>query len=176
MNDLPAVAHGKCMQSPAGSRCHGCRCHTVAGATLAWDEEDLSPVIHRLMTILIVMFWLAAMSWLVARDVWPAWTAQTPPLIKILDHLLEEDNRSQSGIFDLHGRAGTIWTIYKPEEQRIVREDIIRIDRFALPIAPLTLTVESVFTADGVLDEFTLRMSRKGVNMKLHGERFHADF
>ena len=148
----------------------------VAGAALAWEQDNVSPMIHKLMTVLIVMFWLGAMSWLVARDVWPAWTAQTPPLIKIADYLLQENNRAQSGIFDLHGRAGTIWTVYKPEEQRLVREDLIRIDRFALPIAPLTLTVESVFTADGVLDEFTARITRRGVNMTLHGERFHADF
>lgn len=134
-------------------------------------------MIHRLMTILIVMFWLGAMSWLVARDVWPAWTAQTPPLVKIADHLQEEDNRQQSGIFDAGGRAGTIWTIYKPEKERIVREDLIRIDRFALPGAPLGLIVESVFTAEGVLDEFTLRIAKRGVKIvTLHGERFHADF
>lgn len=134
-------------------------------------------MIHRLTTILIVVFWLAAMSWLIARDVWPAWTAQTPPLIKITDRLQKEGNRSQSGIFDRHGRAGTIWTIYKPEPQRLVREDIVRIDRFALPIAPLTLAAESVFTADGLLDEFTVRIVRRSVEIvTLHGERFHADF
>jgi hypothetical protein len=116
------------------------------------------------------------MSWLVVRDVWPAWTAQTPPVLNISDRMGKEGLRDQSGVFDQRGRVGTIWTVHRSAEKRIIREDIVRIDRFALPIAPLTLTIESVFTAEGMLDEFTVRIPRKGVDMKLHGERFHADF
>lgn len=128
------------------------------------------------MTVVIVVFWLAAMSWLVARDLWPAWTAQSPPLLKISDRIEKEGHRGQSGLYDRLGRVGTIWTVYRPGENRVVREDIVRIDRFSLPIAPLALTVNSVFTADGLLDEFTVRIVKDRLNMRLHGERFHADF
>ncbi len=126
--------------------------------------------------LLIVPLWLAAMSWLVAHDIWPGLTAQDPPALKVTDWLRNEGSRSQLTITNEHGRLGTIWTIYRVEGKTIRRDDVVWIERFPLDIAPLRIIGESLFTAEGVLDEFTLRLDNPDTAMRLHGERFHADF
>ncbi len=56
------------------------------------------------------------------------------------------------------------------------RNDFVLIERFSLPIAPLTIGATSAFTAEGLLDEFTVRLTNDAAQLELHGERFHADF
>jgi hypothetical protein len=155
-------------------------------------------VITKLLGILIVCFWVASMSWLVARDVWPALSAQEVPVIKATRWLESEGRKSQAGIFDGADRIGTIWTTYIIDEapapreggvgetpgspqsatgaESIIREDIVILERFALPITPLMVSAYSTFNPEGELDEFTLNIKARDTRMKLHGERFHTDF
>jgi len=126
--------------------------------------------------LLIVPLWLAAMSWLVAHDVWPAWTAQDPPRVQATDWLKGEGNRAQFTILYDNTLIGTIWTDYIVGDASVQREDIIWIERFPINIAPLRVTVESTFTEDGFLDELDVRLVNRDAGILLHGERFHADF
>jgi hypothetical protein len=45
-----------------------------------------------------------------------------------------------------------------------------------MDIFPLRMNVSSVFTAEGVLDEFTASVDNERGSLRLHGERFPADF
>lgn len=124
----------------------------------------------------VVPLWLAAMGWLVAHDVWPALTAQEPPLLQPTDWLREEGRQAQFTLYHDEIEIGTIWTEYTVGQTSVQRTDVIWIQQFPLPIAPLRLLVTSVFTPDGLFDEFTVALARRGTNLNLHGERFHADF
>ena len=120
--------------------------------------------------------WLAAMSWLVAHDVWPTLTALDPPPLRILHRPGNNDGRSQFTISDDLGKVGSVWTTYQIDETAIRRDDLIWIERLPVEITPLRVTVNSDYTVEGVLDEFTLRLETKEADLKLHGERFPADF
>ena len=125
---------------------------------------------------LIVPLWLAAMSWLVAHDMWPGLTAQDPPNLRVTEWLANEGTRAQHTIYSDDGRLGTIWNQYRLSEMSLEREDLIWIERFPVSVAPLRMNLESVFTADGVLDELTVRLENLDMAMRLHGERFHSAF
>ncbi len=128
--------------------------------------------------LLIVPIWFVAMGWLVMHDVWPHLAANDPPSLQITEWLKTTGEKSQFDILnDQGGSIGTIWSTYSIDEgNATTREDLAYIERFALPIAPLTASVNSVFTAAGLLDEFTVRLSNFAGNLELHGERFHAAF
>lgn len=128
--------------------------------------------------LFIVPLWLAAMGWLVAHDVWPRLTALDPPRLRPADWLENAGDKAQFAIYSGKTPMGTIWTNYLVDEDAIRRDDLIWIDHLPVDIAPLRITVSSVFTAKGVLDEFTLRIDSPSttVPLELHGERFHADF
>jgi hypothetical protein len=128
---------------------------------------------------LVTPIWLLAMSWLVAHDILPHWTASTPPALRSSDWLGGEASRSQFTIYDGLGEMGTVWTEYLVDERSIRRDDLVWIDRLPVDLAPVRIGVESVFTGDGVLDEFTVRLETTGsgrASARLHGERFHSDF
>jgi len=119
------------------------------------------------------------MSWLVARDIAPHWMASPPPALRPTEWLRKEGSRSQFTIRDGLGEMGSVWTEYLVDERSIRRDDVVWISRLPVDVAPVRIAVESVFTADGVLDEFTVRLETAGggrVGAKLHGERFHSDF
>jgi len=126
----------------------------------------------------IVPIWVTAMGWLVAHDVWPGLTAYDPPPLQITDWLRTTGEKSQHAILARdETRIGTIWTTYLIDEGiSATRNDFVLIERFSLPIAPLTIGATSVFTAEGLLDEFTVRLTNPAAELELHGERFHADF
>lgn len=125
---------------------------------------------------LIIPLWLTAMSWLVVNDMWPGLSAQDPPPLKVTDWLRQQGAQVQFAIHGEDGRLGTIWTAYDIDRDSLQRHDLIWIDRFPLDVAPLRMEVNSVFTADGVLDEIDVEVeSRKG-SVRLHGERFHKNF
>ncbi len=126
--------------------------------------------------ILIIPIWLGAMGWLVAHDVWPGLTADDAPPLQVTDWLQNEGRQSQFSLTGPDGRIGTLWTEYMIDRSSIQREDLIWIDHLPLDVAPLRVTVSSIFRADGVLDEFTLRIANPDGRMEVHGERFHADF
>ncbi len=126
--------------------------------------------------LLIVPLWLAAMGWLVAHDVWPAWTAQEPPRVRATQWLAGEGKRAQYAIHGGSGRIGTIWTEYLVDANSVQRFDLVWIDQLPIEVVALRVTADSTYTADGLLDELTVRLQNNDVGMRLHGERFHADF
>jgi hypothetical protein len=126
---------------------------------------------------LIVPIWLSAMGWLVANDVWPGISAESPPPLEVTDWLQSiEGRQTEYGIEAASGEIGTIWTKYTITESSIQREDVIYVQSHIGELTPLRVTVSSTFSADGKLDEFTLRMTNRDTRMELHGERFHYDF
>jgi len=126
--------------------------------------------------LLIIPAWLAAMSWLVAHDVWPTLTALDPPPLRVLVRDGSKESREQFTIFDGFGKVGTVWTTYLIDETVIRRDDLIWVERLPLEITPLRVTVSSDYTVEGVLDEFTLRLETEDADLRLHGERFPSDF
>jgi len=127
---------------------------------------------------LVTPIWLLAMSWLVAHDILPHWTASTPPPVKG-GEWLNDGNRIQFTLYDELGPMGSVWTEYLVDDRSTRRDDLVWLDRLPLDIAPLRIMVNSVFTAAGVLDEFSVFLETGGAskaNVRLHGERFHADF
>jgi len=132
----------------------------------------------RTTALVIAPLWMLAMSWLIAHDVWPALVAEDPPTLQLTEWLTNEGRMTQHTIFDDSGPIGSIWTEYLIDPASIQRSDTIWFERLApdLDIAPLRITVNSAFTADGQLDEFTLRLVNDQTRLQLHGERFYADF
>ena len=126
--------------------------------------------------LLIVPAWLAAMSWLVAHDVWPTWTALDPPPLRVAYGAGNAETRAKFTISGDLGKVGTVWTTYQIDETAIRRDDLIWIERLPVEITPLRVTVNSDYTVEGVLDEFTLRLETEEADLKLHGERFPSDF
>jgi len=126
--------------------------------------------------LLIVPLWLASMSWLVAHDVWPGWTAQDPPLLRPTEWLMGEGNKTQFTVLHDNTPIGTIWTSYLVDSASIIRTDVVWIERFPLEITPMRVTVDSTFTGDGLLDEIHIELDNAGTAITLHGERFYADF
>ncbi|MCH8242961.1 MAG: hypothetical protein IH897_10175 [Planctomycetes bacterium] len=116
------------------------------------------------------------MSWLVAEDMWPGLSAQDPPPLKVTDWLRQQGAQVQFAIHGEDGRLGTIWTAYDIDRDSLQRHDLIWIDRFPLDVAPLRMEVNSVFTADGVLDEIDVEIENRQHVILLHGERFHKNF
>lgn len=125
---------------------------------------------------IIVPLWLVAMTWLVAHDVWPGLTAHPAPPLQVTDWLRSNGLETEYAIHDDLGRLGTVWSRYLLDERSVRRDDLIWIDRLPVNVTPMRITVHSVFTAEGLLDEFTLRLQNHSADVKLHGERFHADF
>ena len=125
---------------------------------------------------LIVPLWMLAMSWVVAHDVWPGFTALPSPPLKLSEGLIRTGLKSRFSILADGGAMGTVWSQYNVDPRSVTREDLIWIDRLPAPITPLRINVYSVFTAEGTLDEVTVRVQNPDVDLRLHGERFHSDF
>jgi hypothetical protein len=127
---------------------------------------------------LVTPIWLLAMSWLVTHDIAPHWTASPPPPLQSGDWL-ESGTKIQYTLHDQFGPMGSVWTEYLVDERSLRRDDLIWIERLPVDLAPLQIIVESVFTGEGVLDEFSIRLDTGGAaraSAFLHGERFHSDF
>jgi len=126
--------------------------------------------------LFIITFWLISMGWLVSHDVLPGVTAKDPPAVKVNDWLRNEGNEAQYEIMGREGPIGTIWTTWHIQDPTVQRRDIVWIDHLPIATTPMRVIVHSVFTAEGILDEFTLRFANQHTFTELHGERFHADF
>lgn len=126
--------------------------------------------------LIIVPVWMVSIGWIVHHDILPGWSAQEPPTLQITEWLRNQGNRSEYAMFGDDGRLGTVWTTYRIDTSSVHREDLIWIERFPMPVAPLRMRIDSVFTAAGALDEFTVRLQSSLADLRLHGERFHADF
>jgi hypothetical protein len=129
-------------------------------------------MVNRFWGPAIILFWLAAMTWLFWHDVRPVWLAQDPPRTVTPDWLTEGRMRQQAAIEDGLGRPiGTIWTVYRKSERTIGREDLILIDHFP-PISPARVEVDSQFDELGRLDELTAEVAVTGLRLELRAERF----
>lgn len=118
------------------------------------------------------------MSWLISHDVVPHWTASQPPAFQSGDWLAD-GTKIQFTLSDQFGPMGSVWTEYLVDDRSLRRDDLIWIYRLPVDLAPLRISVESVFTSEGILDEFSVRLETGGAGrtaIRLHGERFHADF
>jgi len=125
----------------------------------------------------IVPLWLASVGWLVAHDVWPGFTARSAPTLQVTDWLKEAGKNSQFAIFNDVGRLGTMWTTHLIDEQSVLRTDLLWIEGAVVDLFPMVMEIDSTFTASGVLDELTVTLRADGIHpVRLHGERFHADF
>lgn len=133
-------------------------------------------MIARIGALCLVIFWAVMMGWLAWHDVWPAWTAQNPPVVAFDDLPTPGSVHFQAGIFDRRGRRiGSIWTTHIRLSDAILREDCIWIERFsALP--PTRIEVNSTFDADGRFDEIEACVYGHGVAIELNGERFPREF
>jgi hypothetical protein len=92
------------------------------------------------------------------------------------DWLKGEGNQAQFTVLYDNDPIGTIWTKYLVGDDSVQRSDLVWIERLPVDIAPLRFMIESVFTPDGFLDEFTCQVRSRDGDARLHGERFHADF
>ena len=129
-------------------------------------------MVSRLWGPIIVLFWLAAMSWLVWHDVWPVWTAQDPPAAVTPEWVGEGQRQQQAGIEDKYGgRIGTIWVVYHRSGKTVSRQDLIVIDRFCA-LAPAWIEVDSQFDTQGRVDELAADIVVAGVRVELKAERF----
>jgi len=126
----------------------------------------------------IVPLWLTSMAWLIAHDVLPTLTAGDPPRVTPSDWRAPGVRETQFAVYLDHDRIGTIWSKYRVDETSVQRNDVVWIEQSPVPyIAPLRVTVDTVFTPDGWLDELTVLLENSATRkFKLHGERFHADF
>ncbi len=126
----------------------------------------------RVIIIGIVLLWILSMSWLVAHDVVPAWTARQVPKFVAVDLLKEETLYSQARIENKYGhRLGTVWSQHRRTTVGLTRMDVIWLDKF--PMAPvLRIEINSDFTKEGDLDTFELRVYGAGEKVELVGERF----
>lgn len=113
---------------------------------------------------------------MVAHDVLPGLTAQDAPSLRVSNWLRGEGKLSQFAIYNDFGRLGTIWTEYRVDERSTQRFDLIWIDGSGLEIFPLRMSIASIFTEDGALDDLTVRLDSRRGEIRLHGERFPSDF
>ena len=126
----------------------------------------------RLSGVFIFVFWLASMSWLIWRDVWPGLTAGEPPVAFRSDLAGSGQVSYQAGIYNKYGhRIGAAWTTYFPIGATATREDVIKLGSFA-GLAPTLLEITSKFTAEGELDEFTVKVLGQPMKIEVTGERF----
>jgi len=118
------------------------------------------------------------MTWLVVHDVLPGWTALDPPPVSLVDSADLTGDKVQYSLSLDDDSIGALWTVYLVEKDSIRREDLIWLERLPIDIAPVRIATSFVFTSDGLLDELTVRVedSDSAFPIRLHGERFHADF
>lgn len=129
-------------------------------------------MVNRAIGPAIVVFWLAAMTWLIWHDVVPVWIAQDPPDPVSPEWVAGERRRQQAHIEDKHGgHIGRIWTVYSRAGETTARQDLIVIERFP-PISPARIAVDAQFDAEGRLDELSADILITGSHFALQAERY----
>jgi hypothetical protein len=128
-------------------------------------------VIQRIGGWAILFFWCGAMGWLGWHDLWPAWTAKTPPALTSAS-LAPGNTNLQTGIFDAHGfRRGTIWTRYSVAGGIIARDELVALDDLS-PLPRLRIEFDLHYAEDGILDDLSMKLRGADVPIELKGERF----
>ncbi len=133
-------------------------------------------MLNRILGATIGLVWLASMSGLFVRDVWPAWTAQDPPA-GVSNQIVErigEDH--QAGIFDSRGhRAGTAWTSFMPLAGGILVHNSTVLNPFA-GLPPSRIESKLQFVEDGTLDELELDVFGLPMPISLRGQSYPPYF
>jgi hypothetical protein len=130
----------------------------------------------RFVPLAIVVFWLAAMGWLVHHDVIPRWTAQDAPKFTQGEWLTDRIRSSQARIENAYGhKVGAVWTVYEPAVNRLSRTDCLMLTGLPL-LPPVRIVADSDFTSNGVLDEFHLIAAGMGHQVMLDGEQYGDQF
>jgi len=129
---------------------------------------------YRWLFITVVVLWVAALTALVRRDVWPAWTAQDAPRFDSaqFSRSRPEDRQEQFGIFDSSGkRIGTAWGNVQPEASgNTALDGTILIDKMAL-IPAVRIETVTEFDPEGELDSFRLDLYGVPMIISVRGER-----
>ncbi len=103
----------------------------------------------------MTVLWLAAMGALFYREIWPAWTAQSPPRLATAGGK-NDVFWNQHGIFDAENhRIGTAWSQLSQVGTLLRHESDVALE--GLPMLPPVLIETDVYTtADGAVDNFSL--------------------
>ena len=127
-------------------------------------------MLFRFSGFVIVLFWLASMTWLVWQDVWPGLTAGDPPNA-VLGGNATRPITSQVALYNKYDqRIGTAWTVHGGPPDARKREDVIHLKSFPL-LGRALIEVDSAFTREGKLDEFDLSVWADGIPFETIIER-----
>jgi hypothetical protein len=113
---------------------------------------------YRWLFIAVTVLWLVAMTALIRRDVWPAWTAQEAPRMEAsLFGKPGDVRREQFGILDADDeRIGTAWgEVQVGDNGRASVTGVILVDGLTL-IPPVRVESNTEFDDHGELDSFHL--------------------
>ncbi len=125
--------------------------------------------------VVVVAFWLAAMSALFYRDIWPHWAAGDPPQ-QMPDPNAEGENRQfQSGIHSKRGRVGTSWVRFYDREDTMLIHSQTVLDGLPL-LPPLLVDSELTYARDGKLDTLKIQITGAPLRLEFNGENYGMDF
>lgn len=111
---------------------------------------------YRLFAIGVVLMWVSAMAALIARDVWPAWTAQDPPPMRADRFARMRHETEQFRLVDAKNRRiGTGWREFSGSESGSTITGWMEILNLG-PIQRVRVKTETRFDAEGGLDTFDL--------------------
>lgn len=117
---------------------------------------------YRLFNIAVAVMWLAAMSALFMRDIWPSWSAQDSPPLKKESLAGLRSTDEQYGLYKITAngqttRIGTAWNTLSPTADGCSLRGTVLVE--GLPLVPrVRVETETVFDAEGGLDSFWLRV------------------
>jgi hypothetical protein len=127
---------------------------------------------YRLFAIGVVLMWVSATVALIARDVWPAWTAQDPPPMQADRLARMHQETEQFRIVDGKGqRIGTGWREFSGSDAGSAITGWMEILNIG-PIPRVRVRTETRFDGDGGLDAFDLDVYDVPMTkIQVHGER-----
>ena len=131
---------------------------------------------NRIIGIVIVSAWASSMTWLIHRDIWPAWTAQEVPIADLSVLARRFNEPTQQGIYDSTGRRiGAIWTDYSGSVDLITRSDQLYLEQLPV-VGSALIDATSDYAADGTLSHFEIEIHGPEQPVTITGERFHTRF
>lgn len=131
---------------------------------------------NRIFGVVLAATWLIAMTALIQRDVVPFWSVQEAP-----GHIAPNGTFQVAICNDAGHRIGTTWITSSATGHITTVHSTTLLD--LRPIAgllrlqePLRCETSLIYVADGVLDQFRLRLEGAGVPIRVVGERCGRDF